>query len=81
VATLREQRPPLVKQVVGAQPLILCMDETGEKNKGKTMDDGARHSMGNLGKIGKGMVSVHAYGVVDEITFPVLLQVFKPRQR
>lgn len=78
---LREQRLPLVTQVVGERPLILGMDETGEKNDGKTPDDGVRHYMGNLGKIEKGMVSVHARGIVDEITFPILLQVVKPRQR
>jgi SRSO17 transposase len=37
--------------------------------------------MGNLGKIENGIVAIHAYGMVDEITFPILLQVFKPRQR
>jgi SRSO17 transposase len=48
VATLREKRLQLVKQVVGDRPLILCIDETGDKKKGKTTDYVARQYIGNL---------------------------------
>lgn len=55
VATLREKRLQVVKQVVGDRPLILCIDETGDKKKGQTTDDVARQYIGNLGKIEKGL--------------------------
>jgi SRSO17 transposase len=41
----------------------------------------ARQSIGNGGKIDHGMVSVNAYGVVDQLTFPRLFKVFKPEKR
>jgi SRSO17 transposase len=81
VAALRAKRLQLVKQVVRDRPVVLCLDETGEKKKGRTTDYVARQYIGNLGKIDNGIVSVNAYGIVDEITFPLLFQVFKPRTR
>jgi SRSO17 transposase len=81
VTPLREKRLQVVKQVVGDRPLILCIDETGDKKKGKTTEYVARQYIGNLGKIENGIVAVHAYGIVDEITLPLLFQVFKPRNR
>ena len=81
ITQLRDKRLQLVKQVVRGRPLVLCIDETGDKKKGKTTDYVARQYIGNLGKIDNGIVSVNAYGVVEEITFPLLFQVFKPRTR
>jgi SRSO17 transposase len=80
-ATLRAKRLQVVKQVVGDRPLILCIDETGDKKKGQTTEYVARQYSGHLGKSETGMVSVNAYGIVDEITFPLLFQVFNPRKR
>jgi SRSO17 transposase len=34
--------------------------------------------LGSVGKIDKGIVSVNAYGVYDNITFPLLFKIFKP---
>ena len=81
VTQLRDRRLQLVKRVVGDRPLIVCIDETGDKKKGKTTEYVARQYIGNLGKVDNGMVSVNAYGVVDDITLPLLFQVFKPRSR
>ena len=81
VGALRAKRLQLVKQVVRDRPIVLCIDETGDKKKGQTTEYVARQYIGNLGKIDNGIVSVNAYGIVDEITFPLLFQVFKPRTR
>jgi SRSO17 transposase len=71
----------LLKRVLQERPFILCIDETGDKKKGKTTDYVARQYIGNLGKIENGIVSVNAYGVIDEVTFPLAFEVFKPQKR
>jgi SRSO17 transposase len=60
---------------------VLCIDETGDRKKGKTTDYVAHQYIGNIGKLANGMVSVNAYGILDHITFPLLFKVFKPRTR
>jgi SRSO17 transposase len=59
----------------------LCIDETGDRKKGHTTDYVACQYIGNIGKLVNGMVSVNAYGVMDDITFPLLFKVYKPRTR
>lgn len=81
ITHLRAKRLQLVKQGVQGTPFILCSDETGDRKKGKTTDYVARQYIGKLGKIDNGIVSVNAYGVLDELTFPWLFQVVKPRTR
>lgn len=81
VATLRKKRLTLIKSVVKERPFILCIDETGDKKKGKTTDYVSRQYIGNLGKIEHGIVSVNTYGVLDGITFPLIFEVFKPQKR
>jgi SRSO17 transposase len=39
----------------------------------------ARQYLGSVGKIDNGIVSVNAYGVYGNITFPLLVKVFKPQ--
>jgi SRSO17 transposase len=41
----------------------------------------SRQYIGNLGTIETGLVSVNAYGVLEDVTFPLLFQVFKPDRR
>jgi len=79
VEDLRARRLWLIKQLIGARSLILCIDETGDKKAGKTTDYVAKQYIGNLGKTANGIVSVNAYAVVDGITYPLLFKVFKPR--
>jgi len=81
VDELRQRRLAITKKLLNGRPCTLCIDETGDKKKGKTTDYVARQYIGNLGKLENGMVSVNAYGVLDNITFPLLFKVFKPRQR
>jgi SRSO17 transposase len=56
VATFRKKRLDLIKAVLKKRSLILRIDETGDKKKGKTTDDVARQYIGNLGKIENGLV-------------------------
>src|SRR5690242_16139241 len=62
VAQLQQRRLDLLKQRLAGREILLCIDETGDKKKGKTTDYVARQYIGNLGKIENGIVSVNAYG-------------------
>lgn len=46
---------------------MLVIDETGDRKKGKTADYVNRQYIGNLGKIENGIVSVNAYGLVEQL--------------
>jgi SRSO17 transposase len=80
VEDLREMRLQQLKQALGERRFALVIDETGDKKKGKTTDYVARQYIGNLGKLENGVVSVNAYGVLDNITFPLLFRIFKPEK-
>ncbi|WNN92160.1 IS701 family transposase (plasmid) [Gloeocapsopsis dulcis] len=71
----------MAKQLIGEQPIVLCIDETGDVKKGQATDYVARHYIGNLGKTENGIVSVNAYALVDGLTYPLLFKIFKPRHR
>ncbi len=79
VEGLRARRLGMIKRLIGARSMILCIDETGDKKAGKTTDYVARQYIGNLGKTANGIVSVNAYAVVGNITYPLIFKVFKPR--
>lgn len=70
-----------LKQALAGRAFTLCIDETGDRKKGKTTDYVASQYIGNIGKVANGIVSVNAYGVLDQITFPLLFKVYKPRSR
>ncbi|MBD0345400.1 MAG: IS701 family transposase [Coleofasciculus sp. Co-bin14] len=78
---MREQRIELIKLALKEREIILCIDETGDKKKGKSTDYVARQYIGNLGKTENGIVSVNAYGVLEGITFPLIFKIFKPKSR
>jgi SRSO17 transposase len=59
--------------------ITVVIDETGDIKKGKTTDYVARQYLGSIGKIDNGIVSVNAYGVYWNITFPLIVKVFKPK--
>lgn len=80
VEQIRETRLWLTKLLIGDREIILIIDETGDKKKGKTTDYVAKQYIGNLGKTAQGIVSVNAYAVVSEITYPLLFKIFKPRK-
>jgi len=81
VNRVREIRLWLTLLAIGDEEIVLCIDETGDKKKGKATDYVARQYIGNLGKTENGIVSVNAYGVVNGITYPLLFKIFKPRSR
>ncbi len=62
------------------QEITLVIDETGDRNKGKKTDYVARQYLGSVGKVDNGIVSVNAYGVYENITFPLMFKVFKIRE-
>jgi SRSO17 transposase len=41
----------------------------------------AKQYIGKLGKVENGIVSVNAYAVIDNMTYPLMFKVFKPRTR
>jgi SRSO17 transposase len=81
VSQLRSTRLWLIKQLIGNQPITLCIDETGDVKKGQATDYVAKQYIGNLGKTENGIVSVNAYALVNGLTYPLLFKIFKPRHR
>jgi len=81
VDELRKRRLTLLRQALDGRPFVLCIDETGDRKKGTTTDYVAHQYIGNLGKLENGIVSVNAYGILDQMTFPLLFKVYKPRTR
>lgn len=81
VPELRERRLSLILKTLAGRSISLIIDETGDRKKGESTDYVKRQYIGNLGKIENGIVAVTAYGVVENITFPLLFEVYKPRER
>ncbi|MEJ1934791.1 transposase, partial [Nostoc sp. NIES-2111] len=81
VEELRAMRLELILQVIKDRPIILIIDETGDKKKGTKTDYVKRQYLGNLGKVDQGIVVVTAYGVFCGMTFPLLFEVYKPREK
>lgn len=81
VTGLRKRRLDTILQQLNGQPITLVIDETGDRKKGRTTDYVDRQYIGNLGKIENGIVSVNAYGIFRQLTFPLLFKVFKPKHR
>jgi SRSO17 transposase len=78
---LREARLRLILQVLTGREIILIIDETGDRKKGETTDYVKRQYIGNLGKIENGIVAVTAYGLFEGMTFPLMFEVYKPKQK
>ena len=76
---LRKVRLKKTLQALKGNAITLIIDETGDRKKGKKTDYVARQYLGSVGKIDNGIVSVNAYGVYDNITFPLMFKVFKPK--
>ena len=71
VRALRQRRIELIFSLLGGRKLVLVIDETGDRKKGHTTDYVKRQYIGNLGKVENGIVSVDAYGMIDNIAFPL----------
>lgn len=81
VQEVRKRRLTFLRQALAGRSFVLCIDETGDRKKGHSTDYVAHQYIGNLGKLENGIVSVNAYGILDQMTFPLLFKVFKPRTR
>jgi len=81
VEKVRNRRLERIKRALNGKAITVVIDETGDRKKGKKTDYVARQYLGSVGKIDNGIVSVNAYGVYDNITFPLLFKVFKPQGR
>jgi SRSO17 transposase len=79
VKELRRKRLEVILNILEGRSIILIIDETGDKKKGKSTDYVKRQYIGNLGKIESGIVAVTAYGYLEGITFPLIFEVFKPK--
>jgi SRSO17 transposase len=66
---------------LAGREITLIIDETGDRKKGETTDYVKRQYIGNLGKIENGIVAVTAYGLVEGMTFPLIFEVYKPKER
>ena len=51
------------------------------RKRGGNTDYVSRQYLGKLGKIDNGIVAVTAWGLIDGITFPLIFDIYKPRQR
>lgn len=81
VEELRTRRLALLRSALGERAFILCIDETGDRKKGRTTDYVAHQYIGNIGGLANGVVSVNAYGVLDGTPFPLAFRVYKPKSR
>lgn len=78
---LRHRRLELILQAVKGQLLMLLIDETGDRKKGRTTAYVRRQYIGNLGKVENGIVGVTAYGLLGSMTYPLMFAVYKPKDR
>ena len=79
VDKLNKRRLTLTLEALKEQKITVVVDETGDRKKGTKTDYVARQYLGSVGKIDNGIVSVNAYGVYQNITFPLIFKVFKPK--
>jgi SRSO17 transposase len=79
VTELRKTRLEKTLQALKGEKIIVIIDETGDRKKGNKTDYVARQYLGSVGKIDRGIVSVNAYGLYENITFPLMFKVFKPK--
>jgi SRSO17 transposase len=76
---LRAIRLRLSRQALAGRAFMLCIDETGDPKKGQTTDYVASQYLGSLHQVEPGIVSVNAYGVLDNVTFPLAFALYKPK--
>ena len=79
VEELENRRLKITIKVLKTKKITVVIDETGDRKKGSKTDYVARQYLGSVGKIDRGIVSVNAYGIYKNITFPLMFKVFKPK--
>lgn len=78
---LSQQRLQTILQVIQGEAIIALVDETGDKKKGQSTDYVKRQYIGNLGKVENGIVVVTVWGLFKGMTFPLMFEVYKPKER
>ncbi|CDN09956.1 Mobile element protein [Richelia intracellularis] len=63
---------------MNGQAITVIIDETGNRKKGEKTDSVAKQHLGSVEKVDNAIVSVNAYGVYHNMTFPLMVKVFKP---
>jgi SRSO17 transposase len=81
VTEIRNRRLSKILSALKDKSITVVIDETGDRKKGKKTDYVARQYLGSMGKVDAGIVSVNAYGIYQDITFPLMFKVFKPQGR
>jgi SRSO17 transposase len=81
VKQLREKRIELILKALRGRKIYLIIDETGDPKKGQSTDYVKRQYLGRLGKVDNGIVAITAYGLLEEITFPITFDIYKPKER
>jgi len=81
VTEIRNRRLSKILSALKDKSITVVIDETGDRKKGKKTDYVARQYLGSRGKVDAGIVSVNAYGIYQDITFPLMFKVFKPQGR
>ena len=77
-ADLMTERLRIILKMLGGREIVLIIDDTGNRKKGKRTAYVKRQYIGNLGKVDNGIVAVTALGVFEGITFPLIAEVYKP---
>ncbi len=77
-ADLITERIRIILKMLVAREIVLIIDDTGGRKKGKKTAYVKRQYIGNLGRVGNGIVAVTAYGVFEKITFSLITEVDKP---
>jgi SRSO17 transposase len=78
---LRDRRLELILRALNGREILVIIDETGDRKKGKKTDYVSRQYIGNLGKVEQGIVAVTAYGLIDGMTVMLTFEVYKPKSR
>jgi SRSO17 transposase len=81
IEAFKQRRLSRILEVLAGRSIILIIDETGDPKAGTTTDYVKRQYLSNLGKVDNGIVAVTAYGVISGMTFPLIFEVYKPRER
>jgi len=80
VDELKNKRLNKILKALKGNAITVVIDETGDRKKGKKTDYVSRQYLGSVGKVDNGIVSVNTYGVYSNITFPLSVKIFKPKE-
>ncbi|MBV8886999.1 MAG: transposase [Chroococcidiopsidaceae cyanobacterium CP_BM_RX_35] len=68
-------------RVLNGRTIILIVDDTKDVKKSKTTDCVKYQYIGNIDKIENGIVATTTYDVINSVPFPLIFEVFRPKDR